>query len=104
MEFFETEAGLLVYIALLLASGVLMLVLAGMGIGNRWLNGLIGLAALGYGIYLVTVFFTGGEFRVFIYAFILPVVAVVQLYKGLQERKAAQAAPLAAPAPEAPTA
>jgi hypothetical protein len=92
----ESELFFLFYLGVLLLSGVLMLVIAGVGLGAsagaRVLNAVLGLAALGYGIYLITtVFINGGSYRIFIYAFILPVIAIVQLVKGLKARASERA-------------
>lgn len=81
----------LFYLGILLLSGVLMLILAGVGFGltggARVLNGVVGLAALAYGIYLIlTVFINGGEYRIIIYAFIAPIFAIVQMVKGIKGR------------------
>ena len=46
---------LIIYVGMLLASGLMLLILAGFGIGNRVINGLIGLAAAGYGGYILYV-------------------------------------------------
>lgn len=93
-----------IYVGALGLSGLLLLVLAIFGIGNRAINGIIGLAGVGYAGYLIYQFLTAeGEFAYtqFLYAYILPVIAVFQLYKGLKDRKAEQVAPAApVPAPE----
>lgn len=87
----------LFYVGVLALSGVLMLILAGVGFGAkpgaRVLNGVLGLAALAYAIYLVmTVFIDGGTYRIFFYAFILPVFAVVQMVKSFKARAEQNAA------------
>jgi hypothetical protein len=86
----------LFYVGVLPLSGVLMLVLAGIGFGAgggaRVLNGVIGLAALAYAIYLIlTVFINGGSYQIFFYAFIIPVIAIVQMVKGFKARGAQSA-------------
>lgn len=50
---------------------VVALVASGLHLGRRVVNGLIGAAFLGYGIYLA-VFFDRGEYRIFLWVFILP--------------------------------
>ncbi len=98
-----------IYVAALGLSGILLIVLAVMGLGNRAINGLIGLVAGGYAGYLIYEYLTMEFFtyRRFIYAYVIPFVAIYQLYKGLKERKderaaaVAQPAPMAAPAQEA---
>lgn len=78
------------YIAGLAISGLIMLVLAATGFGAsgvlvRILNGLFGAGFLGYAIYLFF-FFEGGEFRIFYYAFILPVLMLISAFRGRQSR------------------
>jgi hypothetical protein len=101
-----------IYVAALGLSGILLIVLAVLGLGNRVVNGLIGLIAGGYAAYLIYEYLTMEFFtyRRFIYAYILPFLAIYQLYKGLKERKeeraaaanqAAQFPPAAQPAQEA---
>lgn len=91
----------LIYVGALGLSGLLLIVLAIVGIGNRAINGIIGLAAAGYAAYLGYQFMTtdGFSYQRFIFAYILPFVAVFLLIKGLKDRKAEQAAPAQPPAP-----
>lgn len=93
------QTDFLLYVGALGLSGLLLAVLAIVGLGSRIVNGLVALIALGYSGYLLYEYFTMDEFtyRRFIYAYILPVIAVYQLYKGLKDRKAEAAAPAAAP-------
>jgi hypothetical protein len=96
------DLDLVIYVAMLLASGLMLVILAAFGVGNRAINGIIGLAAVGYGGYILyEYFFTTGEFTItrFLYAYALPFVAAYQLYQGLKQRR--QAA-VPAPAPEMP--
>jgi phosphate/sulfate permease len=82
------------YIAALGFSGLLLLVLAALpfpqSTANRVINGLIGVAMLGYGLYLFFMF-DGGEFRVFYYVFLVPIFAVVHTVKGIKAMRAAKA-------------
>jgi hypothetical protein len=95
MDFFNTDPGFFLYVGSLALSAVLLLVLAATGLGNagtgaRVVNALIGLAAGGYAGYLFfVIYLDGGEFRVFLYAFVLPIFAIYQIFKGLKERNAA---------------
>ena len=94
------DLDLIIYVGMLLASGLMLLILAGFGIGNRVINGLIGLAAAGYGGYILYEYFlTSEEFTIrrFLFAYALPFLAAYQLYQGLKQRKQA-----AVPAPETP--
>jgi hypothetical protein len=102
----DSFASFALYVAALGLSGIMMLVLAAVGLGNRVANGLIGLIAGGYAGYLIYEFLTAEYFtyRRFIYAYILPFLAVYLLIKGLKDRrneKAAAAAQAAQPAPAA---
>jgi hypothetical protein len=85
------------YIALLLASAVLLSVLAIRGFGQskgaRVLDGVFAAAFLGYGGYLL-LFFQGGEVRIFFYAFIVPIFAVVRMMKERKARRAAAPQPV----------
>jgi hypothetical protein len=93
----DSQTDFLLYVGALGLSGVLLAVLVILGLGNRIVNGLVGLIALGYSGYLVYEYLTMEEFtyRRFIYAYILPLIAIYQLYKGIKDRKAAPAAPAA---------
>ena len=83
----ETSDGVfLTYVILLGVSGIIMLAIAATGLGTpsvgmRALNALFGLGFAGYAVYLAFIF-DGGEFRMFWYAFILPVLAIVQVFKA----------------------
>jgi hypothetical protein len=75
----------IVYVAALCISGILLLVMAGVGfgqsIGMRVLDAVIGLAFLGYGGYL-TLVFDGGEYTMFYYAFVVPIALVVKIFRN----------------------
>jgi hypothetical protein len=89
----DSQTDFLLYVGVLGLSGVLLAVLAIVGLGNRIVNGLVGLIALGYSGYLVYEYLTMEKFTYqrFIYAYILPIIAIYQLYKGIKDRKAAAA-------------
>lgn len=93
------DAGFFIYVGMLLASGLMLLILAGFGIGSRVINGLVGLVALGYGGYLAYQWLFTEEFayRRFIFAYILPFIAAYQLYQGLKQRREAAATPAPSP-------
>jgi hypothetical protein len=89
------DVDLIIYVAMLLASGAMLLVLAAFGIGSRAFNGLVGLAAIGYAGYMLYEYFlTSDTFTMtrFIYAYVLPFFAAYQLYKGLKQRREAREA------------
>jgi hypothetical protein len=85
------------YIALLIASAVLLSVLAIRGFGQttaaRVIDGIAAVAFLAYGGYLL-LFFGGGEVRIFFYAFIVPIFAVVKMVKERKARRAAAPQPV----------
>jgi predicted membrane channel-forming protein YqfA (hemolysin III family) len=90
------------YTILLMLSGVLLIVLgAAVGeqsTGSRVLSIVVGLAFFGYGFYLEFLF-RGGEYRIFFYAFVVPIVLVV---RTIQARRAMKArASVTAPGREA---
>jgi hypothetical protein len=85
------------YIALLFASAVLLSVLAIRGFGQttaaRVIDGIAAVAFLGYGGYLL-LFFGGGQVRIFFYAFIVPIFAVVKMVKERKARREAASQPV----------
>lgn len=90
------------YTILLMASGVLLVVL-GAAVGGqaalyRVLNIAIGLAFFGYGFYLAFLF-QGGEYRIFLYAFVVPILLIV---RTIQARRARARAATPAPGGQAP--
>ena len=88
------------YIALLAASGVLLAVLGIAGFGQtklaRVFDGIAAVAFLGYAVYLLF-FFEGGEVRIFFYAFIVPIFAVIQIFKARKARREEQQQMVTAP-------
>ncbi|RJQ71578.1 hypothetical protein D5S17_27655 [Pseudonocardiaceae bacterium YIM PH 21723] len=69
-----------VYVVLLIVSGLVMVGLApasGQQTGWKIVSFLLGVFFIGYGGYLAF-FFTGGQYRVVIYVFILPIVLIYQ--------------------------
>jgi hypothetical protein len=90
-----------VYVLFLILSGVAMLVMAFLKVGRarrrRIWSGILGAAFTIYGLYLL-LFFQGGHYILFYYAFILPILMIVQFFRERSAYKAAQAAQ-AAPAP-----
>ncbi|HTF11203.1 MAG TPA: hypothetical protein VK659_23815 [Asanoa sp.] len=77
------------YVIALAVSGVIQLVIAGVGFGAgkgmRILSGLFGVGFLAYSIYLAFIF-DGVEFRMFYYAFIAPILFIVQIVRARGER------------------
>jgi hypothetical protein len=89
-----SDGAILGYIALLFASAVLLSVLAIRGFGQskgaRILDGILAAAFLGYALYLL-LFFEGGDVRIFLYAFLVPVFAVVRMVRDRKARREAAA-------------
>jgi hypothetical protein len=80
------------YSLLLMVSGLLLIlvgaVLPGQSTRSRVINLLVGAAFFGYGFYLEFLF-SGGRYVVFYYAFVVPILLLIQTFKG---RKAAKLA------------
>jgi hypothetical protein len=86
-----------VYWIALIASGIIMLAIAGTGFGGvttgeRAINGLFGLAFLGYGLYLGFLF-DGGSYLIFFKAFIVPVLLVANAIRNAVTHRESQQAP-----------
>ncbi len=86
-----TEGQLNGYAALLVVSGLIMVVLGATGfgqtsVGARVLNALVGLAFLGYGTYLLLIF-DGGDVWIFYYIFIVPILLIVQAVRSAFGRR-----------------
>ncbi len=87
-----SDSTFLLYSVLLAVSGLIMLAFAitGFGaptVGARLLNGLFGLGFVGYSVYLLFIF-DGGSFAMFWYAFIVPILAIVQAVKSMRRKSA----------------
>ena len=86
---------LVIYVLLLILSGIAMLVIAGVNSGQnktrRIWSAVLGAAFTGYGIYLL-LFFQGGHFVVFFYAFILPILMIVRFFRDRSAFRARQQA------------
>jgi hypothetical protein len=82
-----------VYVLFLILSGVAMLVMAFIKVGRamrrRIWSGILGAAFTIYGLYLL-LFFQGGHYILFYYAFILPILLIVQFFRDRAAYKAAQ--------------
>jgi hypothetical protein len=85
----------LLYTLLLMLGGIAMIVIGlaikEQGTGSRILNVVIGLAFFCYGFYLMFLF-PGGSYRIFFYAFILPILLIVRAVKARKEAKEAREA------------
>ena len=87
------------YIALLFASAVLLSVLAirgfGQSTGARVLDGVFAAGFFAYAVYL-SLFFEGDSVRIFFYAFLAPIFAVVRIGRDRKARREAAAQALTA--------
>ncbi|MFI0372389.1 hypothetical protein ACH35V_31375 [Actinomadura sp. 1N219] len=83
---FSADATFSWYVVLLMVSSVAMLIMAaiggGQGIGARLLTAAVGVSFLGYAVYLGFIF-DGGEYTLFFYAFILPVLMLFRFVGAL---------------------
>lgn len=75
------------YVALLLFTGVAMVVLSainvrGQSTGWRIFNAVVGLGFFGYGVYLLLFLQPGQSYLIFFKAFILPVMLIVRWVRG----------------------
>ena len=81
------------YVLFLIASGIAMLVLASLKSGQttsrRVWNALFGAGFTIYGLYLL-LFFRGGHYVLFFYAFILPIVMISQFFRNRSAIRANQ--------------
>ena len=88
-----------VYVLFLIASGVVMLAMGGIKAAyakrRRVVKLILGAGFTIYGLYLL-LFFHGGHYILFYYAFILPIAMVVQFFRDRAAYKTAQ------PVPQAP--
>jgi hypothetical protein len=82
-----------IYVLFLILSGVAMLVMAFVKVGRararRIWSGILGAAFTVYGLYLL-LFFQGGHYILFYYAFILPILMIVQFFRDRSAYKAGQ--------------
>lgn len=83
---FSADATFSWYVVFLLVSGIAMLAMASIGggqsVGERLLNLAFGAGFLGYAVYLGFIF-DGGEYFMFFYAFILPVLMLFRFVKAM---------------------
>ncbi|GAA1897768.1 hypothetical protein [Actinomadura bangladeshensis] len=83
---FSADAAFSWYVVFLLVSGLAMLAMAAIGggqsAGERLLNVVFGVGFLGYAVYLGFIF-DGGEYFMFFYAFILPVLMLIRFVRTM---------------------
>ena len=91
-----------IYSLFLLLSGIAMLVMASVKTGQttarRIWNAAFGAGFTLYGLYLL-LFFQGGHYILFFYAFILPVIMIVRFFRDRSAFRARQSAALQGPPP-----
>jgi len=84
------------YVAALFVSGLILLVLAILGLGastgSRVLSAIFGLGFVGYGFYLAF-FFDGGSVALIYYVFVVPILLIVNVVKSRKAKKEAAAVP-----------
>ena len=100
-----SDGAFLGYILLLAISGMLLLALGvggfGQAVGARLADGLFGVGFLGYAFYLFFVF-DGGEVRILFYAFVVPIVGVIQAVTAYRARRVSAASRYASFVPGQP--
>lgn len=84
-----------IYVLFLILSGIVMLVMACIKTGQRparriW-NTIFGAGFTIYGLYLL-LFFPGGHYLLFYYAFVLPILMIVQFFRDRSAYQARQQA------------
>ncbi|CND64621.1 Uncharacterised protein [Mycobacterium tuberculosis] len=83
---FSADATFSWYVVFLLVSGIVMLAMAAIGAGQsggeRLLNLAFGVGFVGYAVYLGFIF-DGGEYFMFFYAFILPVLMLFRFVRTM---------------------
>ncbi|MDG4799866.1 hypothetical protein [Micromonospora sp. WMMD980] len=93
----------LIYTLLLLLGGIAMVAVGvaikEQGTGSRLLNVVVGLAFFAYGFYLLFLF-DGGDYRIFFYVFVLPILLIVRAVKARNEARERASAHQFAGAPQ----
>jgi hypothetical protein len=91
-----SEGAFQAYVIALGVSGLLLLLAAAIGFGatagSRVISALVGLAFLGYGIYLEFIMPADQTFSMFYYAFIVPVVVLVNVFRSRKTKAQAETA------------
>ena len=86
---FQVDPTFSTYVVALLGSGIILLLMAAIGFGAsagaRVLNAIVGLAMLGYGVYLGFIF-TGVEYWMAYYVFIVPVLLIINVFRSRKSK------------------
>jgi phosphate/sulfate permease len=91
LDYMANDGTFAFYVLALGVSGILLLIVAALGLGQsvgmRILDAVIGIAFLGYGGYLALIF-EGESYRIFFYAFVVPILLLFQIFKGWRAARA----------------
>jgi len=97
-----TDSQFMTYVIALGVSGALLLLVALLGFGStvasRVISGLVGLAFAGYAIYLRFFLADDATFNMYYYAFIVPVLVIIQVFRSRKQKKEQDAAAASTPA------
>jgi hypothetical protein len=90
-----SESTFMTYVIALGASGALLLLVAIIGFGStvasRVISALVGLAFAGYAIYLQFFMADDATFNMYYYAFIVPILVIIQVFRSRKQKKEAEA-------------
>jgi len=82
---FQADSTFSIYVVALLGSGLILLLMAAIGFGatagSRILNAIIGLAMIGYGVYLGFIFESGSYWMSY-YVFAVPVLLIINIFRS----------------------
>ncbi len=96
-----SEGQFMAYVIALGVSGALLLIVAAIGFGatvaSRVISALVGLAFAGYAIYLQFFLADDATFNMYYYAFIVPILVLIQVFRSRKQKQDADvpAAPAA---------
>ncbi len=94
-----SDSQFMTYVIALGVSGALLILVALIGFGStvasRVISGLVGLAFAGYAIYLQFFLADDETFSMYYYAFIVPILVLIQVFRSRKQKKEEEAAPAA---------
>jgi len=97
-----SESTFMTYVIALGVSGALLLLIALIGFGStvasRVVSAVVGLAFAGYAIYLQWIMADDATFNIYYYAFIVPVLVIIQVFRSRKQKKEEAETPTATPA------
>jgi hypothetical protein len=86
-----SDSAFMTYVIALGVSGALLILVALVGFGStvasRVISGLVGLAFAGYAIYLQFFMADDATFSMYYYAFIVPVLVLIQVFRSRKQKK-----------------